>query len=223
MPPPDVPRSWPRGPSEAPSRQKRDPAATQKRLLDAAELELAQRGYAGARLKDIATAAGVQTTLIHHYFEDKRGLYRAVIERLLLPQQAESWNLLHSVSSVDGLVRGFVKMLIRYYATHKNLLAILRHEAVTGSEVLTEILQERLSPLATAVTAMVRDMQSRGEIRADIQPLDLVVLTLSMAVHPFVDGPLLDVVFPGAVPKDEAALAKREDAIATLLLRALKP
>lgn len=213
-------------PADAPAslhRHKRDAGATQKRLLEAAEREFAQRGYAGARLKDIASAAGVQTTLIHHYFEDKGGLYRAVLERALLPTQAESWNLVREIRDLDGLVRGFVSMLTRFYAQHRNLLAILRHEAVTGSEVLPEILRERLSPLAAAVIAIVADMQARGEIRREIEPRELVVLTLSMAVHPFVDGPLLQIVVPGAVPDGEAELARRQDAIATLLLVALRP
>lgn len=203
-------------------RQKRDAVATQKKLLDAAEKEFAQRGYAGARLKDIASAAGVQTTLIHHYFDDKGGLYRAVLERALLPTQEESWSILRENRDLEGLVRGFVRVLTRFYARHRNLLAILRHEAVTGSEVLPEILRERLAPLAAAVIEIVRDMQQRGEIRAEIDPRELAVLTFSMAVHPFVDGALIQVVLPGAIPDDEAELARREDAIVTLLLRALR-
>jgi TetR/AcrR family transcriptional regulator len=220
MPPREVPEP---GPASDAARHKRDAVATQARLLDAAEREFAQRGYAGARLKDIASRAGVQTTLIHHYFHDKGGLYRSVLERALLPTQTESWNLLRENRDLEGLVRGFVSMLTRFYARHGNLLAILRHEAVTGSEVLPEILRERLAPLAAAVIAIVTDMQERGEIRGDIEPRELVVLTLSMAVHPFVDGPLLGVVLPGAMPAGDADLARRQDAITTLLLRALSP
>lgn len=207
----------------APLRFKRDGAATQKRLLDAAEHEFAQRGYAGARLKDIATMAGVQTTLIHHYFDDKGGLYRAVLERALPEARVESWSLLDGSSDVESLVRGFVSMLTRFYAAHRNLLAIMRHEAGTGSEVLSEILRERLSPVASAVTGVVLAMQGRGEIRNDLSALELVVLTVSMTVYPFVDGPLIDMVLPGAVPNGDEALARRCEAITILLLHTLKP
>lgn len=219
MPRPELPT--PAG--EPPSRPKRDSVATQKRLLDAAEREFAQRGYAGARLKDIAAGASVQTTLIHHYFDDKAGLYRAVLERALLPTQEESYNLLSTRTDFEGLVRGFVSMLIRFYATHRNLLSIMRHEAVIGSEVLPEILRERLAPVAAAVTRMVSEKQERGEIRKDLPSLDLVVLTLSMAVYPFVDGAWLEAVMPGAVPTDDDALERRCDTITALLLRALAP
>lgn len=200
----------------------RDAAATQKRLLDAAEREFAQRGFAGARLKDIAASAGVQTTLIHHYFDDKQGLYRAVLDRALAPTQTESWNLLRVHKDFEALVRGFVSVVIHFYAKHGNLIAILRHEAVTGSAVFPEILRERLAPLTAAITTMLVDMQRRGEVRADLTPTEVMVLTLSMAVHPFVDGAMIEAALPGTVPADDAAVARREDAIATLLLRALK-
>lgn len=226
MPPPDAPRPTrdsPRGPSSESQRRTRDPVATQKRLLDAAEVEFAQRGFAGARLRDIATSAGVQTTLIHHYFSDKQGLYRAVVERALLPTQTESWNLLRRSSGLEAIIRGFVTMLTRFYARHGNLIAIMRHEAMIGSEVMPEILREKLAPVAAAVTKLVADMQSRGEIRGDLAPLEIVVLAVSMAVHPFVDGPLLDIVVPGALPRGEAALAARVDTITDVLLRSLRP
>jgi len=216
---PDLPQ--PAG--DSPARHKRDSVATQKRLLDAAELEFAQRGYAGARLKDIATSAGVQTTLIHHYFDDKSGLYRAVLERALLPTQAESWSLLSTRTDLAGTVRGFVRKLTRFYATNRNLLAILRHEAVIGSELLPDILRERLSPVASGVTEMVGEMQQRGEIRRDLPPLELVVLTLSMAVYPFVDGAWLEAVLPGAVPANDDALERRCETITSLLLGTLQP
>ena len=55
--------------------------ATRRRILDAAEQEFAARGFAGARLREIAGAARVQPALIHHYFADKSGLYEAVLDR----------------------------------------------------------------------------------------------------------------------------------------------
>src|SRR4051794_30056411 len=66
--------------AEGAPRRERNAAATQKRLLDAAESEFAARGFAGARLREIADTAGVQPALIHHYFVDKQGLYRAVLD-----------------------------------------------------------------------------------------------------------------------------------------------
>ena len=60
--------------------QRRDPAATRKKLLTAARREFAASGLAGARVDEIAARAGVNKQLVYHYFGDKDALYLAVLE-----------------------------------------------------------------------------------------------------------------------------------------------
>src|SRR5882672_10936080 len=59
-----------------PPRRERNAAETRQRILRSAEVEFAKKGYDGARLGQIARTAEVQQALIHHYFQDKEGLYR---------------------------------------------------------------------------------------------------------------------------------------------------
>src|SRR5262245_18089884 len=92
------------GPNEAPERargHKRNAAETRRRILEAAEVEFAAKGFDGARLGSIARAAEVQQALIHHYFEDKAGLYRAVIAGALDALSAEGWDILAQVNAAS--------------------------------------------------------------------------------------------------------------------------
>ena len=110
------------------------------RILDAGEREFAARGFAGARLREIAETAGVQPALIHHYFTDKQGLYRAVLDRALLPTSTESWSLLGSRPRPRGPARRASSSCSSASTRqHHNLLSILRHEALSGSSVLVEL------------------------------------------------------------------------------------
>ena len=216
MPPLDPP------PPIAPRRE-RNSAATKLRLLDAAEHEFAARGFTGVRLRDIAEAAGVQSALIHHYFGDKQGLYRAVLDRGLLPTSTESWTLLGSGRDLDGLLDGFAEMLLRFHASHHNLLAILRHEAVAGSEVLSEITRERTLPVITALRAVLVEAQARGQIRADVAPEEIIVAGMSMVAYPFLEAQMLGIVMPSVVISDDAALLRRKKAILAILLEGVRP
>jgi AcrR family transcriptional regulator len=51
------------------------------RILDAAELEFADHGYSGARMRDIAARAGVNPALIGYYNGSKGELFEEVIRR----------------------------------------------------------------------------------------------------------------------------------------------
>src|SRR5262252_8411688 len=54
---------------------------TERRILDAAHAVFVQRGTAGARMQDIARAAGVNQALLHYYFRSKDRLAEAVFRR----------------------------------------------------------------------------------------------------------------------------------------------
>jgi len=52
-----------------------------ERLVDAAELLFARRGFHAATVPDIATAAGVSVGLLYRYFPSKAALAVAIVER----------------------------------------------------------------------------------------------------------------------------------------------
>ncbi|MEN9063533.1 TetR/AcrR family transcriptional regulator [Ponticoccus litoralis] len=68
-------RRKPGRPKETDSTDLRD------RILDAAELEFADHGYNGARMRDIAARAGVNLALIGYYNGSKGALFEEVVRR----------------------------------------------------------------------------------------------------------------------------------------------
>jgi AcrR family transcriptional regulator len=60
----------------APEERQRDAERSRQQLLSAALEEFAAKGFAGARVQDIAERAGVNKHLINYYFDGKAGLYR---------------------------------------------------------------------------------------------------------------------------------------------------
>ncbi len=53
---------------------------TRTRILAAAMRQIAERGYAGMRLADVAVDAGVSLGLVQHYFGTRTGLLQAAFE-----------------------------------------------------------------------------------------------------------------------------------------------
>src|SRR5947207_14623483 len=49
------------------------------RIVAAAREEFARRGFAGARVEQIARRAGVNKQLLFYYYHSKRGLFQAVL------------------------------------------------------------------------------------------------------------------------------------------------
>ncbi|MEH2250129.1 TetR/AcrR family transcriptional regulator [Nostoc sp.] len=58
---------------------RQDSEATRQRILEAAVVEFAEHGIAGARVDRIATAAESNKQLIYQYFGNKEGLFHTVL------------------------------------------------------------------------------------------------------------------------------------------------
>lgn len=60
---------------------------TKARILEAAAAEFGERGYEGASIRSIARRAGVDPSLVHHYFDDKSALVAEVVAVPLRPDR----------------------------------------------------------------------------------------------------------------------------------------
>jgi TetR/AcrR family transcriptional regulator len=222
------------------AKRARNADITRRALLNAAEAEFAAKGFDGARLQSIARVVGVQQALIHHYFDDKDGLYRAVIERGMAAVTTGSWSILERITplhdgkgrvrepvDVRSLVSGFVDILVDFYAAHTALLAILRHDAepsASGSDSpeLPPLLATHFRPVLDAVVSVVEALKKSGTLRPDVDPRHLLVSALGMACVPFREAQMFAVLWPEADFRAPSMIdVRKKEIVATLLGRIL--
>ncbi|MEI9988642.1 MAG: TetR/AcrR family transcriptional regulator [Rhizomicrobium sp.] len=79
---------------------------TRDRLIAAAEEAFSQRGYEGARIADIAKAAGCSTGSVYFRFKDKSALFAGIVERF-----AEEAQALVQALPVPGAGMGAVELI----------------------------------------------------------------------------------------------------------------
>jgi AcrR family transcriptional regulator len=74
--------------SRAPRRGRRPGAPdTRATILDAARSAFAEKGLGGTTIRSVASAAGVDAALVHHYFGTKDDLFLAAMELPMDPRQ----------------------------------------------------------------------------------------------------------------------------------------
>ncbi|MBP7648264.1 MAG: TetR/AcrR family transcriptional regulator [Phenylobacterium sp.] len=72
--------------------RKRDAEATRLAILGAAKIHFARLGYECAALRDIATEAGADVSLIKRYFGGKEALFAAALNDSFSGNAARDWN-----------------------------------------------------------------------------------------------------------------------------------
>ncbi|WP_211370669.1 TetR/AcrR family transcriptional regulator [Nonomuraea turkmeniaca] len=153
----------------APEEKRRDPERTKARILQAALEEFAAKGFAGARVNEIAAKAGVNKQLISYYFGGKEGLYQAITTRW----QSEESVFADRSSSLGALVAGYV----RAGSERRDFGKLLVWQGLTEDgppdPAFAEEVRRDLEGL--------RRRQQAGEFPSDIDPAALLVAFFAMA------------------------------------------
>ena len=98
--------------SRAPRRGRRPGAPdTRSTILDAARSAFAERGLAGTTIRSVASAAGVDASLVHHYFGTKDELFLAAMSLPVDPRQIIGPALVGGVEGAgERLLRAFLSL-----------------------------------------------------------------------------------------------------------------
>ncbi|GAA5136471.1 TetR/AcrR family transcriptional regulator [Pseudonocardia adelaidensis] len=154
----------------APHERQRDPERTKARILEAATAEFAAKGFAGARVSEIAARAGVNQQLIAYYFDGKEGLYREMGRR---------WRAYEAEAIPDDTpLAEMIKRYVRSSVHRGGRLLAWEGLADTGED--DEETRERNARLRHEVEA-IRERQRAGEVDDRFDPAALHLIALSAA------------------------------------------
>ncbi|MFO0645693.1 MAG: TetR/AcrR family transcriptional regulator [Polyangiales bacterium] len=195
----------------------RDADATRARVLEAAEVLFARKGFDGTRLREVAEDAKVTVPLVCHHFGDKDSLYAAVIERGIEHFASFGWDVLRRSHTVAEQLAGFITGLIDLAAHSPNMTAILHREMADGGERARPLAERMLQPLKNAATETLRAAQVRGEVREGLDVEMVVLHVVGAVLYPCLAGPLVQIVW-GEDPQLGAFVERRKRALVDLLL-----
>jgi TetR/AcrR family transcriptional repressor of nem operon len=161
----------------------RDSGRTRERLLQAASREIYKLGFQSASLDTILAVAGVTKGALYYHFDSKEALGYAVVDELIAPDVRGKWvrPLQGGKDPIDALI-GAVQGIPVLPAN------------VRGGCQLNNLAQE-MSPLDAgfrkrlaiifdawreAVASTLREGQTHGSVRRDVQPAVAAGLLIAM-------------------------------------------
>ncbi|MCB9687447.1 MAG: TetR/AcrR family transcriptional regulator [Alphaproteobacteria bacterium] len=159
------------------SKPRSDGDRTRERILEVALPLFAQHGFAGTSVRTVGAAAGVNVATLAYHFQDKQGLYDAVVQRLhedLASNLAVRVAQGTSASEPRELLRSWLREAWRFSDEHReHQRLLLRHVLDHGRR--PEVIEARWSdPLMERASALV------GMLRPDMPEHErrLLVVTL---------------------------------------------
>src|SRR5665213_3456672 len=153
-------------------RWKRRKTARPQEILDAALACFAERGFAATRMEDLAERAGVTKGTIYLYFENKDGVFKALVRESIGVELAQ---VVQSIRAFEGssrdLLRNILGVLAQFIRTSDRVVLpkILIAEAGNFPELARFYREEVVDKGLGAMSAVIQRGIARGEFR-DVEP-----------------------------------------------------
>jgi len=175
-------------------------ATTKDRLLKAAFEEFSKRGFAGARVDEIASRAGANKALIYQYYGDKEALFKHVLE---IKIQEMGRIVTDDPDHFPAVIGDFFD----FHAANPWVTRLMLWEALDfgGKPVPNEA--ERKKHLAEHVS-QIEEFQRTGVIESTLDARQLLVTLIGM-VQVWFSLPQLARMVSGGNPYTAEALKKR--------------
>ena len=187
-------------------------------ILEAAEREFLNKGFAGARTTSIAEAAGVTHAMLHYYFRTKEKLF----EKILADKMEKLGEIMLGAIAGDGLplrerIRRGIEHHFDFLAANRHLPRFIVNELAEHPERLETVrggLQKKGAALLESLQQALREVLAHmdaGMILSDI---------ISLNIFPFVAEPMIRNIVGDVYGGYEAFLQmRREENVKTMFLK----
>ena len=139
-------------------------ADTQERILEAAAEEFALHGFTGTSTREVSVRAGVQHSALTYHFDNKDGLWRAVMRGLnetVLTTLKSRLQALRGVDTVTTL-RLIMDDFIRFSAANPKFHRLMDYEAGNGGERMNWLADEFVHEFFAVLVPLIRAAQKEG-------------------------------------------------------------
>jgi AcrR family transcriptional regulator len=162
---------------DVPERQ-RDAERTQREILDVATSEFADRGFAGARVDEIAARTRTTKRMIYYYFGSKERLFVAVLERAYAGIRAAEQTI--EVDHLDPVaaIRRLAELTFDHHESHPDFISLVAIENIHRAEFIakSEALSELNTPAVSVLARILERGRASGVFVRDVAAIDVHML-----------------------------------------------
>ena len=193
-------------------------ADVRRQLIDAATVEFARNGFAGASTRAIAVRAGAHQPQINYHFSSKEALWRAVVDDLF----TQLSSFLEPEGTFEDPVdefRQWVLGLVLFSAERPELSRLIMHEAASYNDRMNWLVDTHVGPYLERRVQVWSSLKDRGLTEAIVDEFAYFALIGAITI-PFCLMPHVERVH-GPVDYDRATLERHAEGLVRAFLPGL--
>lgn len=184
-----------------------DDMQSRERLLSAARGQFSKRGYAATTTRDIARLAGTNPAMIRYYFNNKAGLFQAVLHETIQPMLSlmRSAPMQSDKPDMLALVQQYHRMMAPHPELPRMIFRALQNPASAEYQMVSDTFN---GVIRSAVEHLLAQLAKGAGQASATQRQALVISALALAVFPFLIPDVVRQILQfSATPDELAAIA----------------
>jgi len=196
--------------------------STEEKILNAAKKVFLTKGMAGARMQDIADEAGINKALLHYYFRSKDKLFEQIfmeVAAAFLPR------VITILDASDTTLFQKIELFCSEYISQEIKtpyvpIFILNEINRQPKAFLKKVLGNNKPPVHKLIAQIEKEIKD-GVIKP-IEPLQLLVNTLSLCIFPFLACPMIQLITGMDTKQFNEMMEKRRKEVPQLIIQSIK-
>lgn len=154
---------------------------TRAEILRAAEAIFSEKGFAAARLEDIAQRVGIRRASLVYYFRDKRALYDEVLDNVFGDAARRYEAVLATAVPLPERVEAVIETWVNFVAERPSVARILLRETAEFVPAEGRAVAQHAAPAIAAVARAIREGQHAGLFH-EIDPVHFIITVVGATV-----------------------------------------
>ncbi len=197
--------------------------STEQRILEAARRVFVVKGFAGARMQEIADAAGINKALLHYYFRSKEKLFEQIFREAfgrLLPGLAEIFSRpLPFFRKIELFTETYISLVIEQPYLPVFVLSEMHRNP---DDFFQKHIQPEMLASIRQIGRQFAEAAQEGLIRP-IDPRQLMLNIMSLCVFPFVGRPMLQRMMQVNDTEYQQLMEARRQSVSAFIIQAIQP
>lgn len=157
---------------------------TEEKIFNAARIVFQKKGFAGARMQEIADEAGINKAMLHYCFKNKQLLFEAVFKNAFSQLAPQINAIFSSNETIFEKIKQFTHSYISFVIVNPFLPPFVIQEMNNNPEFVRSFFKNENSPNPYLLIDQIKKEIDLGIIKP-MNPKQLVLDIFSMTVFPF--------------------------------------
>lgn len=194
---------------------------TEEKIFNAARTVFQKKGFAGARMQEIADEAGINKAMLHYCFKNKQLLFEAVFMNAFGQLAPQINAIFNSNESVFEKIIKFTHNYISFVIDNPYLPPFVIQEMNNNPEFVMKFLNHESRPNPSVLIAQIEKEIEAGIIKP-LKPKQLLMDIFSLTVFPFAAQMLIKGLVQISESEFNEMMEERKTSIATQIINSIK-